>query len=55
MNPLYPIVSFARTVLLEGISPEPMMYLNCLLAGLIPLVLGLWVFKKTQDSFVQYF
>ena len=55
MNPLYPIVGFARTVLLEGISPEPMMYLYCLLAGLIPLAFGLWVFKKTQDSFVQNF
>lgn len=55
MNPLYSIVGFARTVLLEGVSPEPMVYLNCLLAGVIPLVLGLWVFKKTQDSFVQNF
>ena len=52
MNPLYPIITFLRTVLIQGVSPEPGLYLACLLAGIIPMVIGLYTFKKNQDKFV---
>lgn len=54
LNPLYHILRFNRIVLMDGISPEPKAYLFCLIATLVPLVLGLVVFKKTQDRFVLY-
>lgn len=53
-NPLYHIIRFIRTVLMDGVSPEPKAYALMLLASLIPLVIGVWVFKKNQDKFVLY-
>ena len=53
-NPLYHIIRFVRVVLMDGVSPEPKAYILMLIAAIIPLALGLWVFKKTQDKFVLY-
>ncbi len=53
-NPLYHIIRFIRVVLMDGISPEPKAYGLMLLASFLPLALGLWVFKKTQDEFIFY-
>jgi len=52
MNPLYHVIRFTRLILLEGISPEPRAYLFCLIAAVIPFLLGAAVFRKTQDRFV---
>ena len=52
MNPLYHVVRFLRTILIDGVSPEPKAYGLMLLASIIPLLIGLLVFKKTQDKFV---
>ena len=54
LNPLYHILRFNRIVLMDGISPEPKAYLFCLIVTVVPLLLGLAVFKKTQDRFVLY-
>ncbi len=54
MNPLYQYVTFARTCILDGVSPEPLSYLWCLLSSVIVLTIGLYVFKKNQDKFVLY-
>lgn len=51
MNPLYHFIRFTRLILLDGVSPEPRAYLFCILAAVIPLLLGLVVFRKTQDQF----
>ena len=51
-NPLYHIIRFMRIVLMDGISPEPKAYALMLIASFVPLALGAWVFKKTQDRFV---
>ncbi len=52
MNPLYHFIRFTRLVLLDGVSPEPRAYLFCIIAAVLPLLLGLAVFRKTQDRFV---
>lgn len=52
MNPLYHFIRFSRTIILDGVSPEPKAYLFCLIAAFIPLAIGAVVFKKTQDKFV---
>lgn len=54
INPLYYFITFARTLILEGISPEPIVYVQCLLTSLFTLLIGLVVFKKNQDKFVLY-
>ena len=52
MNPLYHFIRFIRSILIDGISPEPKAYLFCFIAALVPLAIGTFVFKKTQDKFV---
>ena len=54
MNPLYQFVTFARTCIIDGISPAPMSYVWTLLSAGVVLVIGLWVFKRHQDKFVLY-
>ena len=54
MNPLYYYVTFVRTCIIDGVSPEPTMYAQCLLYAIAALVVGAWVFKKKQDKFVLY-
>ena len=52
MNPLYHIIRFIRILLIDGVSPEPKAYVMMLIASVVPLLLGVVVFKKTQDRFV---
>lgn len=54
MNPLYYYVTFVRTCIIDGVSPEPTMYAQCLLYAVAALVVGAWVFKRNQDKFVLY-
>ncbi len=54
MNPMYQYITFARTCIINGVSPEPLSYLWCLISAVIVLTLGLYVFKKNQDKFVLY-
>lgn len=54
VNPLYQYISFARTCLIEGISPEPMAYFGCIVSSLVVLGVGIWTFKRHQDKFVLY-
>lgn len=54
MNPLYHIIRFTRTIIIDGVSPEPKAYLLCFLASFTTLVVGAIIFKKTQDRFVLH-
>lgn len=54
MNPLYQIIFFMRTIILDGVSPTPVTYLYCILSCGVTLLLGLWIFCKNQDRFVLY-
>ena len=54
MNPLYQFVTFARTCIIQGVSPEPMMYLHCIVSAVIAILLGAVIFKKNQDRFILY-
>jgi ABC-2 type transport system permease protein len=52
LNPLYHFIRFSRTIILNGVSPEPKAYLFCLIAAFVPLAIGAAVFKKSQDKFI---
>lgn len=54
VNPLYQIIYFMRTIILDGCSPTPITYLYCTLSVVITLAIGIWVFRKNQDRFVLY-
>lgn len=54
MNPLYHIVRVFRILLIQGVSPEPKAYLLSFVAAFVPFMIGLWIFRKTQDRFVLY-
>lgn len=53
-NPMYHYMTFLRTVIIDGISPEPWLYLKCVLFSLAALVVGINVFRKTQDKFIFF-
>ena len=54
MNPLYHIIRFTRTIIIDGVSPEPKAYLLCFTASFVTLIVGAIIFKKTQDRFVLH-
>lgn len=54
LNPLYFFVTFLRSCVIDGLSPEPMMYVQCAMVALVTLAVGAFVFKKSQDNFVLY-
>lgn len=54
INPLYHIIKFVRTILIDGVSPEPRRYFYCLLSAVFACIIGSIVFKKSQDKFVLY-
>lgn len=54
INPLYHYITFARTCIIGGISPEPFVYVQCALIALGTLLFGSLVFQKTQDHFVLF-
>lgn len=54
INPLYHYVRFMRILILNGVSPEIKAYLFCAVFSVIALVIGLIIFKKTQDKFAIY-
>nr|WP_279280107.1 ABC transporter permease [Pseudoflavonifractor sp. 524-17] len=54
VNPLYHFLKNTRICILNGISPEPIVYIQCMLIALATLVVGALVFHKSQDRFVLY-
>ena len=53
MNPMYQFITFARTCIIDGVSPDPGAYVKCLVCAGVMLLLGILVFKKKQDKFVM--
>lgn len=51
-NPMYYYVKFMRSIVLEGVSPEPRLLAVCILFSIGALALGGVVFKKTQNKFI---
>lgn len=54
MNPMYQFIFFLRQITIAGVSPGPITFLYCTVCALVPLLFGLWIFRKTQDRFVFY-
>ena len=54
LNPLYHYVNFVRQIILYNRIPTPFTWLVCLLSSLFVLIVGIIIFKKTQDKFIYY-
>lgn len=54
MNPMYQYVTFARICIIDGVSPEPMAYLWCIVSSMAVLLIGIAAFKRHQDKFVLH-
>lgn len=54
LNPLYWFIKFARDIILYGAIPEPCVWIYCLICAFVPLIIGIIVFRKTQDKFIYY-
>ena len=52
LNPLYHILRFMRSILIDGVSLEPKAYLYCAILCIIPFLIGVLVFRKNEDKFV---
>lgn len=53
-NPLYSYITQFRTIVLEGIFPDPRLILYGFVVAFISLIVGTWVFMKKQDRFILY-
>ena len=54
LNPLYHYINFAREIILYGRIPQPFTWLTCIVSAVVVLIIGVVVFKKTQDKFIYY-
>lgn len=54
LNPLYHYINFEREIILYGRIPQPFTWIVCLASSLIVLIIGVIVFRKTQDKFIYY-
>lgn len=54
INPLYHFITFIRTLIIDGISPEPIVFVQCAIQSVIVLWIGCCVFKKYEEQFVLY-
>ena len=54
VNPLYHFLKNFRICILDGVSPEPVVYAQCALIALTMLLVGTFVFHRFQDRFVLY-
>lgn len=53
-NPLYHFIGCLRKCLIDGVSPEPINYVYCLVFAVGSLLIGSYIFKKCQDKFTLY-
>ena len=54
VNPICAYITFFREVVLYGTMPTAFMWLQCIAASLLALILGLVVFRKMQRNFILY-
>jgi len=54
LNPMYHYINFVREIVLYGQSPQPFTWAVCLISSVIVLLVGVIVFRKTQDKFIYY-
>ena len=54
LNPMYHYINFVREITLYNQIPQLFTWATCLISSLLVLMIGVVVFKKTQDKFIYY-
>lgn len=54
LNPMYHYINFVREIVLYGRIPQPFTWATCAISSIAVLLIGVLVFKKTQDKFIYY-
>lgn len=54
LNPLYHIITFARTIILYHQMPSTQSFVICTVSSIASLIIGVIVFRKNQDKFIYY-
>lgn len=52
LNPMVQYITFARTLLIDGVSPGPGLYAMCMASGALFLTAGVIAFRRMQDRFM---
>jgi len=54
INPLYQFISFARSIIMDGVAPSPMRFVYISAWALFMLLIGGLLFRSKQDKFIYY-
>ena len=54
LNPMYHYITFAREIILYHNVPSPLRFAICFGSAFIVLILGITIFRKTQDKFIYF-
>ena len=54
LNPFVHFIGFARTILINGVSPDPHAFAVCAVCAVLPFLAGALFFKHTQQHFVLH-
>ena len=54
INPMYNYLEFMRDIFLWQQNPTPTVLLMCIAWAIIALIIGIFVFKKTEHKFILY-
>ncbi len=54
LNPMYHYINFVREIVLYERIPQPFTWIICIASSAMVLLIGVLVFKKTQDKFIYY-
>ena len=54
LNPLYDFITMFRKVMIYGQWPASSDFLICTIFSVLAVVLGIFVFKKTERNFILY-
>ena len=54
LNPMYHYINFVREIALYQRIPQLFTWITCLGSSVLVLIIGVIIFKKTQDKFIYY-
>lgn len=52
LNPMFRMIDLLRTIVIGGVFPGLPQLGACVLCAALPLLLGMWVFRRNEDKFV---
>lgn len=54
INPMYYYIDYMRQLVLEGVVPDFKENVICIIVGIIPFFLGLYIISENQDKYILY-